>query len=72
VKTDKSRLWHSRRPASPKEYGDLTEEEKTKTPLACHKLIRFGPSGEETVYLAAHAKMIFKIPPLLDFTIATG
>ncbi len=60
MKTNKSKLRHSRRLASPKEYGDLTEEEKNKTPPAYHKFIRVGPNGEETIYLAAHAKTIFK------------
>ncbi|TVY14960.1 Alpha-ketoglutarate-dependent 2,4-dichlorophenoxyacetate dioxygenase [Lachnellula arida] len=52
-------LWHSRKLASPDEYEELTPEERDVKPPAYHKLVQAGPSGEETFFLAAHAKALF-------------
>lgn len=53
------RLWHSRRLASPEIYSELTPEERNAKPPSYHKLVQKGPSGNETFFLAAHAKRLF-------------
>ena len=57
--TNNCRLWHSRRLAAPEEYKELTPEEKNKKPPAYHRLVQKAPNGEETLFLAAHAKKLF-------------
>lgn len=54
-----SRLWHSRRLASPDIYGNPTEEELTTRPPAFHRLVQKAPNGEGTLYIAAHLKTLF-------------
>ncbi|TVY41296.1 Alpha-ketoglutarate-dependent,4-dichlorophenoxyacetate dioxygenase [Lachnellula occidentalis] len=54
-------LWHSRKLASPNEYEELTTEERNVKPPAWHRLVQKGPSGEETIFLAAHAKTLFDV-----------
>ncbi|CZR61478.1 uncharacterized protein PAC_11374 [Phialocephala subalpina] len=57
--TTEHSLWHSRKLASPEIYHAPTVEELTKKPPSYHKLVQVGPSGEETLFIAAHAKRVF-------------
>ncbi|KAI1333868.1 putative alpha-ketoglutarate-dependent 2,4-dichlorophenoxyacetate dioxygenase [Xylariaceae sp. FL0016] len=52
-------LWHSRRLASPDIYKEPTEEELRTRPASYHSLVQPAPNGEETLFLAAHAKLLF-------------
>lgn len=52
-------LWHSRRLASPDIYHKPTAQELNDRPPSYHNLVQLGPSGEETLFIAAHAKTLF-------------
>ncbi|ODO06647.1 hypothetical protein I350_04005 [Cryptococcus amylolentus CBS 6273] len=53
-----SKLWHSRKLASPIIYASPTTAEKALKPPAFHKLVQTGPDGRKVLYLAAHAKQV--------------
>ncbi|EED24625.1 alpha-ketoglutarate-dependent 2,4-dichlorophenoxyacetate dioxygenase, putative [Talaromyces stipitatus ATCC 10500] len=51
-------LWHSRKLASPIVYGNPLPHELAAKPPAYHRLVQKAPDGRQTLYLAAHAKLI--------------
>lgn len=53
-----SSLWHSRKLASPIVYGNPLPHELAAKPPAYHRLVQTAPDGRQTLYLAAHAKLI--------------
>ena len=53
-----SSLWHSRNPASPIVYGNPLPHELAAKPPAYHRLVQTAPDGRQTLYHAAHAKLI--------------
>ena len=51
-------LWHSRKLGSPSVYQSPSVAERAKKPPAYHRLVQTAPNGNDTLYLAAHAKRV--------------
>ncbi|GAA5918357.1 hypothetical protein JCM6882_007298 [Rhodosporidiobolus microsporus] len=51
-------LWHSRKIAAPEEFATQTAHELASKQPAFHKFVQTAPNGEETLFIAAHAKKL--------------
>ncbi|GAA5827741.1 hypothetical protein JCM11251_007650 [Rhodosporidiobolus azoricus] len=51
-------LWHSRKIAAPEEFATQTIHELAAKKPAFHKLVQTAPSGQETLFIAAHTKQV--------------
>ncbi|KAI7286613.1 putative alpha-ketoglutarate-dependent 2,4-dichlorophenoxyacetate dioxygenase [Hortaea werneckii] len=61
-------LWHSRLLGSPSVYKAPTDRERALKPPAYHSLVQKAPNGQETLYLAAHAKRILGLDSPMEFS----
>ncbi|BGP35078.1 hypothetical protein JCM10296v2_006908 [Rhodotorula toruloides] len=51
-------LWHSRKIAAPEESQTVTAHEMAAKQPAYHKFVHTAPNGNETLFIAAHAKRV--------------
>ncbi|PRQ70947.1 alpha-ketoglutarate-dependent 2,4-dichlorophenoxyacetate dioxygenase [Rhodotorula toruloides] len=51
-------LWHSRKIAAPEEFQTVTAHEMAAKQPAYHKFVQTAPNGNETLFIAAHAKRV--------------